>query len=67
MSKNYWYEFECVNCHKHFRTIQKNADEVIQCPFCKVIPWGFTVSGTKKEYENGYIKDLEGEQDEDNW
>ena len=52
MSKNYWYEFECVNCHKHFRILQKNADEVIQCPFCKVIPWGFTVSGTKKEHEN---------------
>ena len=52
MSKDYWYEFECVNCHKHFRTLQKNADEVIQCPFCKVIPWGFTVSGTKKEHEN---------------
>ena len=48
MSKNYWYEFECVNCHKYFRTLQKNADEVIQCPFCKVIPWGFAVSGTKK-------------------
>lgn len=50
--KDYWYEFECVNCHKYFRTLQKNADEVIQCPFCKVIPWGFTVSGTKKEHEN---------------
>lgn len=54
MSKNYLYEFECVNCHKHFRTLQKNADEVIQCPFCKVIPWGFTVSGTKKEHENDW-------------
>ena len=53
MSEDYWYEFECVNCHKHFRTLQKNADEVIQCPFCKVIPWGFTVSGTKKELEDG--------------
>ena len=47
--------------------LYKYLDEVIQCPFCKVIPWGFTVSGTKKEHENGYIKDLEGEQDEDNW
>lgn len=46
--KDYWYEFECVNCHKHFRTLQKNADEVIQCPFCKVRPWGFMVSGIKK-------------------
>ena len=45
-----WCELECVNCHKHFRTLQKDADEVIQCPFCKVIPWGFTVSGTKKEH-----------------
>lgn len=27
MSKNYWYEFECVNCYKYFRTLQKNADE----------------------------------------
>ena len=65
MSKDYWCEFECVNCYKHFRILLKNVDEVIQCPFCKVIPWGFTVSGTKKEHENGYIKDLEGEQDED--
>ena len=52
MSKDYWYEFKCINCHKHFRILQKNADEVIQCPFCKVIPWGFTVSGTKKEHKD---------------
>ena len=50
--EDYWYEFECVNCHKHFRALQKDADSVIQCPFCKVRPWGFTVSGTKKEHEN---------------
>ena len=55
MSKDYWCEFECVNCHKYFRILLKNADEVIQCPFCKVIPWGFTVSGTKKEHENEQI------------
>ena len=55
MSKDYWCEFECVNCYKHFRILLKNADEVIQCPFCKVIPWGFTVSGTKKEHENEQI------------
>lgn len=52
MSKDYWCEFECVNCYKHFRILLKNADEVIQCPFCKVIPWGFKVSGTKKEHKN---------------
>lgn len=51
--KDYWYEFECVNCHKHFRTLQKDADDVIQCPFCKIRPWVFAVSGTKKEKENG--------------
>lgn len=44
----YWYQCECVNCHKTFRTLQKDADNVIQCPFCKARPWGFMVSGTKK-------------------
>ena len=46
MSKEYWYEFICTNCHKKFRVLQKNADNVIQCPFCKIRPWGFNVSGT---------------------
>lgn len=50
MIKDYWTELTCVNCGYKFRTLQKNADEVIQCPFCKVIPQGFTVSGTKKEH-----------------
>lgn len=52
MIKDYWAELTCVNCGYKFRTLLKDADKVIQCPFCKVIPWGFTVSGTKKEYEN---------------
>ncbi len=50
--EDYWAELTCVNCGHKFRTLLKDADKVIQCPFCKVIPWGFTVSGTKKEYEN---------------
>ena len=49
MSKEYWYQFECTNCHKKFRVLQKNADNVIECPFCKIRPWGFNVSGTKKK------------------
>lgn len=49
MSKEYWYQFECTNCHKKFRVLQKNADNVIQCPFCKTRPWGFNVSGTNKK------------------
>lgn len=49
MSKEYWYQFECTNCHKKFRVLQQDADDVIQCPFCKIRPWGFYVSGTEKK------------------
>lgn len=50
--KDYWYEFECVNCHHKFRVLQKDCDAVIQCPFCKIVPWGCSVTGTSKEHEN---------------
>lgn len=49
MSKEYWYQFECTNCHKKFKVLQQDADDVIECPFCKIRPWGFNVSGTKKK------------------
>jgi putative FmdB family regulatory protein len=49
MDNNYWYEFTCTNCKKKFRALQKDADDVIQCPFCKIRPWGFCVSGTEKK------------------
>ena len=49
MSKEYWDQFECTNCHKKFRVLQQDADDVIQCPFCKIRPWGFYVSGTEKK------------------
>lgn len=49
MSKEYWYQFECTNCHKKFKVLQQDADDVIECPFCEIGPWGFNVSGTKKK------------------
>lgn len=49
MDSNYWYEFTCTNCKKKFRALQKDADDIIQCPFCKIRPWGFNVSGTEKK------------------
>lgn len=49
MDNNYWYEFTCTNCKKKFRALQKDADDVIQCPFCKTRPWGFNVSGTQNK------------------
>ena len=47
-----WCELRCVNCHRIFRVLQQNADDVIECPFCKIYPWGFAVTGTNKEHKD---------------
>lgn len=68
MIKDYWTESTCVNCGYKFRTLQKDTDKVTECPFCRIVPVGFKVTGTTKESFNpeqlkrtfiGYLLDHE--------
>lgn len=48
MKNDYWYQVKCLQCGNVFRVLQKDVDKFQYCPFCRIVPTSFSVSGTKK-------------------